>query len=426
MTRDETIALFLECEARRSETRKAALDQGKSENEAETIAHDAAKRLWNEWADALLAEKKAMETEDRWDAGQEDWRTRAEADFSFCLFLNKVGVNEEKEADIKAAIEKSAAKAERDVKSIPVEALVTRFDGFVFPGDAWFARATLSGVALFDSATFKGAAWFARATLSGVALFDSATFKGAASFGRATLSGVALFDSATFSGDALFDSATFSGDALFDSATFKGAAWFASATFSGAASFRGRTFPGDVFFNAARFGPGEADFSLVTFERVAQFDGATFTGEADFNAVSGKRTFSMSGAQFEGVPNFIQAHFEEAPRLDNVVVTQPNHAELLSGDKALDLFARWRELKRLAIQAHDTDRELEFNAQEIAPSAAFALACAPQTCQRKKWQASLRSLSGWLYGVFSDYGRSLFRPLIAWSICIAVFAGVLS
>ena len=43
-------------------------------------------------------------------------------------------------------------------------------------------------------------------------------------------------------------------------------------------------------------------------------------GEAEFIAASGKRTFSMSGAKFEGVPNFIQAHFDEAPRLDNVVV----------------------------------------------------------------------------------------------------------
>ena len=36
--------------------------------------------------------------------------------------------------------------------------------------------------------------------------------------------------------------------------------------------------------------------------------------------------------------------------------------------------------------------------------------------------AWLRSLFGWLYGFFSDYGRSLFRPFVAWAIGIAFFA----
>ncbi len=151
-----------------------------------------------------------------------------------------------------------------------------------------------------------------------------------------------------------------------------------------------------------------ADFGLATFERVVQFDGAQFTGEADFNAVSGKRTFSMSSARFEGVPNFIQAHFEEAPRLDNVVVTPPKNSERLSADEALDLFARWRELKRLAIQAHDTDRELEFNAQEIRAERAASRWPIPNKAQG--WKIWLRSFLGWLYGFFSDYGRSLFWP----------------
>ena len=36
MTRDETVALFLECEAKRGEARAAALAGGKSEHEART------------------------------------------------------------------------------------------------------------------------------------------------------------------------------------------------------------------------------------------------------------------------------------------------------------------------------------------------------------------------------------------------------
>ena len=60
MTRDETVALFLECEAKRAEARTAALAEGKSETRT-NIAHEAAKRHWNAWAQAMLAERKALE-----------------------------------------------------------------------------------------------------------------------------------------------------------------------------------------------------------------------------------------------------------------------------------------------------------------------------------------------------------------------------
>ena len=68
MTRDETIALFLECEAKRAEARAAALAGGKSGDDTETAAHDAAKAHWNAWAEARLAERKAMEADGRWAA----------------------------------------------------------------------------------------------------------------------------------------------------------------------------------------------------------------------------------------------------------------------------------------------------------------------------------------------------------------------
>ena len=77
MTRDETVALFLECEAKRAEARTAALAEGKSEDEADELAHEAAKAHWNAWADAMLAERKALETDGRWDAGEHDLDCRS-------------------------------------------------------------------------------------------------------------------------------------------------------------------------------------------------------------------------------------------------------------------------------------------------------------------------------------------------------------
>ena len=75
MTRDETVALFLECEAKRAEARAAALAEGKDEDDADSIAHEAAKAHWNAWAEPLLAERKAMEADGRWAAEKDAWRS---------------------------------------------------------------------------------------------------------------------------------------------------------------------------------------------------------------------------------------------------------------------------------------------------------------------------------------------------------------
>ncbi len=73
MTRDETVALFLECEAKRAEARAAALAGGASEEGARTTGHEAAKAHWNAWAERMLAERKALEADGRW-AAEKDWK----------------------------------------------------------------------------------------------------------------------------------------------------------------------------------------------------------------------------------------------------------------------------------------------------------------------------------------------------------------
>ncbi len=120
--------------------------ESKSEDEADNAAHDTATAHWNAWAEALLAERKAMEADGCWASLATDWKSRATADFKFCLFLNKGTLGEEKEADAKAATEKRAAEAKDTVKSIDVDWGATRWKGFIFPGDAWFDSATASAI----------------------------------------------------------------------------------------------------------------------------------------------------------------------------------------------------------------------------------------------------------------------------------------
>ncbi len=155
MTQDEmreaTVRRFEACESKRAEARAAALAEGKSEDDARDIAHEAAKARWNAWAEPLLAERKAMEASGVWAAEKNilgslepkneqthDWMERATADFSRCLFLLRGP-----EGTVEAAGEdKDKAEAsEPPVKSIAIDNTVIDFRGFVFPGRASFDSA---------------------------------------------------------------------------------------------------------------------------------------------------------------------------------------------------------------------------------------------------------------------------------------------
>ncbi len=96
---------------------------------------------------------------------------------------------------------------------------------------------------------------------------------------------------------------------------------------------------------------------------------------------------------------------------------------LSKGSEVREVPARWRALKRLAIQGHDIDRELQFFSGEVR-SARFAgdwpipwpIWITPV------WSGFFRFWFGLLYELFSDFGRSILRPFLAWAIAIAFFA----
>ena len=140
MTRDETIALFLECESKRAVARFAALKQGKSEDEAREIAHEAAKERWNEWAEDMLAKRKALEESGAWAVEQVKpknaetgaWMEEAKASFCRCLFFSKGG---EGTQEAPGADKEQVEAGSLPVKSIAIDGTLGDFTGFVFPGN---------------------------------------------------------------------------------------------------------------------------------------------------------------------------------------------------------------------------------------------------------------------------------------------------
>ena len=146
------------------------------------------------------------------------------------------------------------------------------------------------------------------------------------------------------------------------------------------------------------------------------FDGAVYLTHVNFGRIAHfmalKATrFFLYEVTFRRVPNFSTAHFEEAPFFDNVdFPVDDSDSELDDATKsAYPSF--WKALRRIAIQGHDHERELQFFKGEIVARRGI----------RDKWY-HLSYWAGLLYQYFSDFGISMARPVIWWNVSVLVFA----
>ena len=101
----------------------------------------------------MLAKRKVLERSgEGGKPAKNAWTKEAATDFSFCLFFDETRTDEETEAELRAAIEKTAAPGGHDVNQFQAYFCV---DGFVFPGSALFINAICKGVASFNRAIFQ-------------------------------------------------------------------------------------------------------------------------------------------------------------------------------------------------------------------------------------------------------------------------------
>ncbi|MCI4664284.1 MAG: pentapeptide repeat-containing protein [Neomegalonema sp.] len=317
------------------------------------------------------------------------------------------------------------------------------FSEVTFRGRSIFGSAVFREKVDFRGAVFRQRAVFGAALFRGWAGFSGATFRDAADFDSARLQAEAMFERVVFRDTASFRSAHFEARAAFGEVEFRGWAGFTSAEFKQRAVFRGARFRGNAGFGEAMFF-SRADFRDTVFELraefvqaqffgVSSFGAACFHGYTSFEAAQGKEgsSFAMGRAEFYGVPNFIQAHFREAPRLDDVKVGLRPRVGLWRINRDKDVAARWRNLKRLAIQGHDHQRELDFFAGEIRARRYVEDFPLPGRW-RRSWKKAWRPLwpnaaqywLGILFQLFSNFGRSMMRPILWWSVFVALFAGV--
>ena len=189
-----------------------------------------------------------------------------------------------------------------------------------------------------------------------------------------------------------FKQATFEGEVRFTRATFKGLAFFSQAEFHDGGSFFEVQFDDTIYFNNITLCKGNMVFALSSF----------------------KGALILQGTHFTWVPDFAFTHFEKTINLHDVIIPDrpPKEQKLYHEKQKIrnNMVARYRHLKMMAIKAEDQERKLNFFAGEM----------------RAKIGSETKTLPGKLlnysYGFFSNYGRSLWRPLFAIGATWCVFS----
>lgn len=250
----------------------------------------------------------------------------------------------------------------------------TDFGGFIFPGISSFRGTKFREHAFFSRAHFVGRAEFGDALFAEAATFQKTKFSATASFHPCSFLGAVSFTWTKFEDAAFFNASDIVGFAHFNEVHFADRVEFSAVYFQDSAVFGKTAFLSDVRFINTRF-LSVADFEGVTFGQLARFDGAQFSQPPALNA-----------ADFKHPPVFLDATFRF--------------------HKSPDAHARYRRLKKLASEAQDHQSELDLFALETKARRGYAL----KWTRPRDWIELVLSL---LYGVTSDYGRSVLRPTLA-------------
>lgn len=258
----------------------------------------------------------------------------------------------------------SQLKLPRLEDDIRFDGLQTRspmsFNGFLFVRPAAFI-----GVQFQRSVDFAGTTFLAKAMFDGLICKDISNFFGAmfganASFQRSIFNSDVDFSNTTFAKLAFFTSANFSGPTVFHKASFTSKVVFESAKFSSLADFRKVDFAHDISFNNAEFGT------------------TTLYTDAKFR---------------ESPPTYFGSGLHQNTDWWGISWPKPKTS------KVANSYVRAYERLKLEMDGlRKIDDELNFLALELQ-------------CKAVR-DRGLKACLIRIYGLISDYGRSIWRPLL--------------
>ncbi|WP_152630682.1 hypothetical protein [Thalassospira sp. HJ] len=429
-------------------------------NQEETLAlWKQGKEAWNAWAEEMLRRR-------------DDLQKRSELTLD-AFSLEIIGENESTKQWIQAAQAVFSSEENPTTFSSDID-----LDGVIFPFSVSFYCAQIHGSINFSHCVFEHTFKLKKCLINGSINFRESHFKGLFSIDeteikseclffetlfndscqiyRSSLCGYVNFNSAEFSdefrisdcaflSDSSFCGANFAETADFRDCSFWGAIELNWSTFKSSTSFINCMFSADFELNEVHFQKdfflrtievggvfssqknefddevviedttfsSDCSLSYCTFKRSCLLLNVNFGGHSDFKASNFSQGLSFHSSEFQFVPDFSQTHFLESPALDGVII-KFSPTQTVKSDESQNntsLVWRYRSLKRIAIQAHDHGKEQEYFAAELKSRRLFI---------DRPW-----SFRWWLnlsFEVFSDYGRSILRPLFSWLISIILFS----
>jgi uncharacterized protein YjbI with pentapeptide repeats len=293
-----------------------------------------------------------------------------------------------------------------------------------------FVRARSAGGIAFNGATFSGTpavtylgqTSYAQFTDFSDSTFGSAGFENTVFITRVKFKGATFqtcsFQKAIFNQAPDFSEVKIKNRVLFFDVQFAKAANFTNADLAGA-SFRGSNFEDQAIFKLARF-TEISGFNEVQFNGGVSFENACFGGRAAFHRSNFRIRCNFQEAQFDAEAIFENSNFHVVGHFENAIFntwapsfrgcaidttrlefsdqkhfTITNHSE--------DTIKSLGFLKRLSDEHGQTDQALNFNALELRS----------KRLNEKASDTAFKVVT-WCYEKFSDYGRSISRPVISY------------
>ncbi len=298
---------------------------------------------------------------------------------------------------------------------------------------------------------------YAKISFAGFELGPNANFSHCV-FGGADHRGVAAQDLSPYApevahflaGGAWFYGARFGPGANFADCTFKGVAVFQSAVFGRGANFQRAGFMDEANFVGAQFGDG-ASFAEAMFAKLMQFERVRFAGTVGFEAGSPSDIayLTFRHARFGGAASFAKRRFLDRADFAYAVFDVPPNFSGVAGRDRVDfqgtrfrlregLIPGWttragtvaaiRHLRGIARDANAEAAERDLLVLERKAERGTAW----KNAHEAVWAEPLRKLGLYgralgatvllfVYGLFSDCGRGLVRPVI-WLALVNVAA----
>lgn len=284
----------------------------------------------------------------------------------------------------------------------------------------------------FSEAKFKGRTDFNRSSFRDTTLFEKAIFKEKAHFFEVQFYNPTFWGNAKFNNTVTFENSRFSAQAVFYKTEYIDRTYFKNIVFVESVIFKESVFNNIVDFSGSVFQHG-ADFTGVSFIQESLFRRSHFYKELNMRGVNTDKICDFSDSSFSRfIPDFSLMDAITDLRLDRVKILETIRSKQdfeiddprpwpfrhIAIAPEIDATIKYRSLKKIANENHDHLVELNMFIDEMRA--------------RRFWYDKPFSLKdgagrfwwGLIYGWISDYGRSMFRPLLGWAVCLFIFAAI--